>query len=73
MKWLAQNKHVVINLLGVGGAGKTYTLGQILDPKKTLALAPTHKARLNLAQHGFFNNDTLQHVIYEIEMVMKNW
>ena len=42
-------------------------LGQILDPKKTLALAPTHKARLNLAQHGFFNNDTLQHVIYEIE------
>ncbi len=67
LKWLAQNKHVVINLLGVGGSGKTYTLGQILDPKKTLALAPTHKARLNLAQHGFFNNDTLQHVIYEIE------
>ncbi|HAB49050.1 MAG TPA: exodeoxyribonuclease V subunit beta, partial [Lactobacillus sp.] len=53
LKWLAQNKHVVINLLGVGGSGKTYTLGQILDPKKTLALAPTHKARLNLAQHGF--------------------
>ena len=67
MQWLAQNKALVVNLLGVGGSGKTHTLGQILDPRKTLALAPTHKARLNLAQHGFYHNDTLQHVIYELE------
>lgn len=65
--WLTQSKRSVLNLLGVGGSGKTYTLGKILDKSKVLALAPTHKARLNLLENGFYNNDTLQHLIYELE------
>ncbi|SEM76941.1 exodeoxyribonuclease V alpha subunit [Ligilactobacillus sp. WC1T17] len=66
IKWLKQNNRRVINLLGVGGSGKTYTLGQILNQKRVLALAPTHKARLNLAANGFSHNETLQKVLYEL-------
>lgn len=67
INWLKQNRNALISLLGVGGSGKTYTLGKILDKEKTLALAPTHKARLNLATNGFRHNDTLQHILYELE------
>lgn len=67
IEWLKQSKGAVVSLLGVGGSGKTYTLGKILDKEKALALAPTHKARLNLAANGFMHNDTLQHILYELE------
>lgn len=65
--WIFQNNHRIISLLGVGGSGKTYTLGQILDHERVLALAPTHKARINLEKCGFKHNETIQKVIYELE------
>lgn len=65
--WIFQNNHRIISLLGVGGSGKTYTLGQILDHERVLALAPTHKARINLEKCGFRHNETVQKVIYELE------
>lgn len=65
--WIFRENHRIVSLLGVGGSGKTYTLGQILDHDRVLALAPTHKARLNLEHCGFRHNDTVQKVICELE------
>ena len=67
INWLKKNDQQVISLLGVGGSGKTYTLSKLLDPNAVLALAPTHKARLNLADHGFSQNDTVQHLLFKLE------
>ncbi|MCQ2557248.1 MAG: AAA family ATPase [Ligilactobacillus sp.] len=67
MKWLYAQKSRVVSLLGVGGSGKTVTLGKILDSDKVLALAPTHKARLNLSAHGFKHNQTIQSLLYQAE------
>lgn len=64
--WLQHQRHNVISLLGVGGSGKTYTMGQMLDTKKVYALAPTHKARLNLGKF-FKETATVQRVIADIE------
>ena len=66
-RWLKNQNADVLALLGVGGSGKTYTLGKILDASKVLALAPTHKARLNLQSCGFFQNDTIQKLLFEIK------
>lgn len=67
ISWLKNNQHQVVSLLGVGGSGKTYTLGRLLNGHEVLALAPTHKARLNLLSHGFMNNDTIQHFLFSLE------
>ena len=64
--WLHKQKHNVISLLGVGGSGKTYTVGHILDTSRVYALAPTHKARINLSKF-FDNNGTIQKAAYDID------
>ena len=60
--WFSWNKRKIISLLGVGGSGKTFTLGKILNTSKVLALAPTHKAKNNLRQNGFIHVETLQKI-----------
>lgn len=67
VNWLVKQENSVLGLLGVGGSGKTYTLGKILDATQVLALAPTHKARLNLVNCGFKQSETVQKLLYEIQ------
>lgn len=65
--WLKKSTHRVDALLGVGGSGKTYTLGKIFQTAKVLALAPTHKARINLILNGFANAQTIQKIGFDID------
>ncbi|HIW88718.1 MAG TPA: AAA family ATPase [Candidatus Ligilactobacillus excrementipullorum] len=65
--WLKKSDRRVDALLGVGGSGKTYTLGKIFNTRKVLALAPTHKARINLILNGFTNAQTIQKLGFDID------
>ncbi|GBG94180.1 hypothetical protein LFYK43_06390 [Ligilactobacillus salitolerans] len=68
--WLKHSDRRVDALLGVGGSGKTYTLGKIFQTNKVLALAPTHKARINLILNGFTNAQTIQKIGFDIDQGM---
>lgn len=67
INWLKKSDRRVDALLGVGGSGKTYTLGKIFNTNKVLALAPTHKARINLIMNGFTNAQTIQKLDFDID------
>lgn len=67
ISWLKKSDRRVDALLGVGGSGKTYTLGKIFNTSKVLALAPTHKARINLILNGFTNAQTIQKLGFDID------
>ena len=45
INWIKQEKRRLVALLGVGGSGKTFVLGKILNTDAVVALAPTHKAK----------------------------
>lgn len=72
ISWLKKSDCRVDALLGVGGSGKTYTLGKIFNTSKVLALAPTHKARINLILNGFTNAQTIQKLGFDIDNGMKD-
>lgn len=62
INWIKQEKRRLVVLLGVGGSGKTFVLGKILNTDAVVALAPTHKAKLNLVDNGFKTVGTVQSV-----------
>lgn len=61
--WIQGENRRIIALLGVGGSGKTFVLGNILNTADVVALAPTHKAKLNLVDNGFKTVGTVQSVV----------
>lgn len=63
LEWLKSQNRRIVSLLGVGGSGKTFVLGHVLDTSKVVGLAPTHKAKLNLVDNGFGIIGTVQSVV----------
>ncbi|MBJ7629063.1 ATP-dependent DNA helicase [Weissella confusa] len=63
LQWLKGQNRRIVSLLGVGGSGKTFVLGHVLDTSKVVGLAPTHKAKLNLVDNGFYVIGTVQSVV----------
>ena len=67
IQWLRHEPRRVVALLGVGGSGKTFVLGNILQTDQVVALAPTHKAKLNLVDNGFQTVGTVQSVVADTD------
>ena len=71
VKYLLQNDNGVRILQGRAGTGKSHVLGKVCSISESIGvnvigIAPTHKARTELAKVGYEQNDTVKGMLFKL-------
>ena len=71
VKYLLQNDNGVRILQGRAGTGKSHVLGKVCSISESMGvnvivIAPTHKARNELAKVGYKQNDTVKGMLFKL-------